>query len=1116
MPELTIRLLGSFKVDIDARPVTNFDSNKVRALLAYLAVECDHAHRREKLAALLWPEIPDNRARANLSQALYNLRHLFERDERHPAYFLVSREMVQFNPASETRVDVHAFKELLGGGGNRQLSRSVAHQDQLSRLSEAVDLYEGEFLEGLSIEDSLPFEEWCTLVRQRLYNQALDALSTLVGAYSRRGELDLALAYARRQVELDPIGERATRQLMVLLERNGNRNQALAQYQRLSLELAEELGIEPERETVELHQRILTGSEVSDQLDGRRHNLPAFLTRMVGRAQELGELQAQLADPDVRLLTILGPGGSGKTRLALEAARANLDAFKHGAFFVSLNPVQATVSILPAVVEAVGLPLSDEGDLQQQLTDYLRGKQILLVMDGFEHLLEGAAPLVDILHQAPDVKVLATSRARLNIKGEQLYNLEGMGYPVDSPAEAEMLGCDAVQLFLSGLERVRQDYQPTADDLRHILEVCRQVEGMPLGILLAASWGSSMRPGEIARETRRGLDFLSAEWSDLPARQRSVRATFEYSWNLLDANERNLFQGLSVFRGGFSRRAARQVLGATPFDLRALVDKSLLLSSSPGRYEMHELMRQFGREKLGESPEVEHGTCQKHGTYYLQRLSRLGEMVKSARQEAALAEIDLDHENYHAAWHWVVRKGDERDLITPLEALCLYYDLRWRSQEGQAACRAGLEGLARFKETTEVIRTRFRMLAWQSHFQHKLGDMEAADQLLEEAQALIDRLEADEKETHKELAFLLYERGDIHFNSDRNVAADYYEHSLEIYRDIGDLWDVAKTLASLGMVAHQTGAFEDGVQRFTECLELHRRIGDPRGIADALIELGQNMIRVGNPEEAEGYIQEGVSILRSIGDLTSVARGYFEMGRVFYWVYGNFVKSYEYFEKSNQIYYELGFRERWMVSRHAIDMFLNQMGKYTEAYDSILNNIALAEEFHLKREIGFGYYNLGIYGLATGDLEQAYMWENKGTKYYQEIGATEFWCNALAVLIFITHAMGRQNEASDYLRLALENTIPIKGVFPMMHITLAGALLLADRGELEKALELAALANRYPYVGNSSWCKDVAGPEIQAIEESLPPEVAAAARERGLKRDIWEAAEELLELFESG
>ena len=278
MARLTMRLLGSFQANIDATPVTKFDSNKVRALLAYLAVECDQAHRREKLAALLWPEMAENRARSNLSQALYNLRGILREKEAHTTYFLVTREAVQFNQASDTWLDVHTFSELVGGNRMQHRSQTENRDQHLDRLQEAVDLYRGDFLEGFSIEGSLAFDEWCLLVRQRLHIQALDAMHTLVEAHTRRGEFNQALPYALRQVELDPTGENAARQLMQLLVDAGQRNQALAQYQRLSVLLAEELDVEPEQGTVDLYQRILAEGGASEQPEYRRHNLPAFLT----------------------------------------------------------------------------------------------------------------------------------------------------------------------------------------------------------------------------------------------------------------------------------------------------------------------------------------------------------------------------------------------------------------------------------------------------------------------------------------------------------------------------------------------------------------------------------------------------------------------------------------------------------------------------------------------------------------------------------------------------------------------------------------------------------------------------------------------------------------------
>jgi len=261
-------------------------------------------------------------------------------------------------------------------------------------------------------------------------------------------------------------------------------------------------------------------------------------------------------------------------------------------------------------------------------------------------------------------------------------------------------------------------------------------------------------------------------------------------------------------------------------------------------------------------------------------------------------------------------------------------------------------------------------------------------------------------------------------------------------------------------------------------------------------------------------MKEGVSILQGIGDQAGVARGYYEICRIYYWIYGDSTRSYEFLDKSCQIYYELGFRERWVYSRIAMGMFLIHLGKYDDGYHMALDTLPIAEDYNLGREIGFVYYDLGMVGLVKGDLKQAYEWALKSARYYDELGVTEFLCHTLAELIYINRGLGQSEEAVNYFCQALRTAIPIKAFFPILHTILAAALLLADQGESVMGVEITALANRYPNIANSHWFDDVAGREINAIAENLPPEMVAAAQERGLKRDVWETANELLELFE--
>lgn len=1110
MTQLRIRLLGSFQVGLDESPITNFESNKVRALLAYLTVESKKAHGREKLAALFWPDMPAKRANSNLSQALYNLRRLIQDQQVEPPYLLRSRDVVQFNPDSDYWLDVNTFIGQLDENRIQDISLLAMEDGRLGRLLAAVDLYRGDFLEGLAFDSSLAFDEWVLVMRQRLQRQMLGGLHLLADYFAGRGKSARALVYTWQQVEMDPLDEHTCRQLMRLLAASDQRNQALAQFERLRVMLSEELNLVPEPETMALREKIRGEDRGSTQLKSRRDNLPAFLTPLIGRQQELAEVQDHLGKPDCRLLTILGPGGSGKTRLALEVARSSRDNFRHGVCFVPLNPVQSPASILPAIVDVLDLPWGEQDNHQAQLTNYLRDKNLLLVLDGFEHLLEGAGLLSETLHQAFGLKILVTSRTRLNIKGEHLYLLAGMGYPQEADSQAEILDADAVQLLLTGLRRSRLEYEPAPDDLKCLLQVCRHVQGMPLGILLAASWGATFSAEEIAGRVSRTLDFLSADWADIPARQRSLRATFDHTWNLLDQRERSIFQSLSVFRGAFTRRAARAVSGASHHELRALVDRSLLWSKSPGWYEVHELLRQYGREKLAQSAQVERGVCDLHSAYFLGQLAILGEELKSAQQVAALSNIDLEHENYRAAWNWTASQGSAAHLARVLEALCLYYDLSLRYPDGESACRAAAEGLHQDQAVGDVWLLQARIFTWQSRFTRLIGELEKAAQFLDTAQTLLAKANGTGHAARKVEAFLTFEQAENHFHNDRASAAGCYQHSLGMYRSLDDAWGTAKALAGLGFIAHNAGTFQEAVEIYSECLDLHRKLGDPRGIANALIELGQNSLRLGLTEQGERYINEGVTVLQQIGDRSGIARGYFELGRYYFWS-GDSARSIQLVDKSSRIFEDLGILDQYIFASIGIGLGLSHLGEYTETITRVVKSIPLAQELDARREIGLAHVILGMAHLGLGDFEQAENWALKSVKQYRDINQQDELSLALAILVYTQLGLDQSQQAGLYLCEILQIGIAIGGVYPILYILFAAALLLVDRGEVEKAIEISALAERYPFVEKSRWFEDIAGREIAAATESLPPKVVAAAQERGRGRDFWETAAELLE-----
>ena len=464
-----------------------------------------------------------------------------------------------------------------------------------------------------------------------------------------------------------------------------------------------------------------------------------------------------LVDPDRRLVTICGPGGMGKTRLALGVAAGQRDRFAHGVCWAPLASLTAPEAMVAGVAEALGFSFYDGDNPLEQLLAYLRRKSLLLVLDNFEHLLEGAPLVSAIVEAAPDVKVLATSRERLGLSGETTYIVDGLEFPgppdgtlQPSTGKVPALTYSAVELFVQSARRRRPEFEPTETELDNIVRICRLVQEMPLGLLLAASWIGLLSPQEIAAEISRSLDVLETDLRDVPPRQRSARAVFDHSWRLLDKLEQAVFRQLSVFRGGFTREAAEAVVGASLLLLRNLVNKSFLQRATAERYEVHELLRQYGAVRLAEQPDQEIAVRDRHSRFYAAFLQAREADLTGPHQESTLVTIEADLRNAEVAWHWALKRGQAQLLGQMVDALGLFYEWRGRYQEWEKLCdltgetllvrsRNGKIGLAHYdKDVASTGRILAKILTWQARFNWILGDTSKTDQLLRESALLLD------------------------------------------------------------------------------------------------------------------------------------------------------------------------------------------------------------------------------------------------------------------------------------------------------------------------------------------------------------------------------------------
>ena len=600
---LSLRLLGPFQMYIDGQDRSGaFRTRKELALFVYLAAEAGHIHRRQTLAELFWPERPEGYARTNLRQALYGLRKAIGDNDL--PYLRITDEQVEFKADYASCLDVEVFTIRYQSTLLHPHAKLTTCPECAAALQTAVSLYRGDFLVDVSIPSSQSFQEWVIFLREQYYRSLLNALHILSEYYQQNGDFDRAHNYAWRYVNEAPLEETAHCQLMNLLVLNGQRSAAIEQFHVCRKILQAELGIEPSTETVELYNRIRTGIVVDlapTIADFKLTNLPAQMTSFIGRQDMLDRFESCLVDPACCLLTLVGMAGVGKTRLAKQVAGDHIDKFPDGIWFVPFEDVPSADQLPAAIAQALGLCLDPDRPARDQLITTLKSMHTLLVLDQFEGLLEGTVLLVDLLSIAPQVKMLVTSRQRLNYRAACLFELHGLPY---SSPEGDDFGPDfpAAQLFLARAQHSRAEFTMTPDNRVHIQRICALADGLPLAVELAAYRLREYSVREIAESMESGLEILATTEVDIPERHRSLRTAFEPSWEVLTDAKRVVLAGLSMFDSGFTLADAQaQVIGIDGSVLLDLVGRYMLDSSRPGQFSFHPLQRRFVLDKVQEA-----------------------------------------------------------------------------------------------------------------------------------------------------------------------------------------------------------------------------------------------------------------------------------------------------------------------------------------------------------------------------------------------------------------------------------------------------------------------------------------------------------------------------------
>jgi predicted ATPase/DNA-binding SARP family transcriptional activator/Tfp pilus assembly protein PilF len=1061
-----LRFLGPVQVEQDDEPLRGFRSRKALALLGYLVTQ-GQALPRERLADLFWEDQTESRGRANLSWVLNKLKALL------PDCLETDRHNVQFQRADPYWLDLDAFDQLETRG-------------ETSALAEAVELYRGEFLEGLYLEGCAEFELWVLAERERWRQRVLRALETLVAHHSQRGEYEASLHFARRLLALEPWREATHRQVMRLLARSGQRGAALAQYEACRRILAAELGVEPALETTALYERIQAA-------DSRRHDLPAQPTPFLGRKEELVEIAQLLDDPDCRLLTLLGPGGIGKTRLALQAGEAKREAFLEGVHFVPLVALGSGDFLVSAIADALQFSLSSSGDPQLQLLNYLRGKEVLLILDNFEHLLQRAELLGEILEKAPEVKLLVTSRERLNLRWEKCFEIAGLDYPSAMLPGKALQAYSAVQLFQQTARQVRQDFALSDQDRPAVARICQLTEGLPLGIELAAAWTGVYTCQEIAEEIERGLDFLATSLRDVPQRHRSIQATFEYSWRLLAPPEQDILMVLSVFRRGFQRKAAKEVTGATPMVLKSLVDKSLLRFLPSGRYEMHELLRQYVAEKLAALPKARNGARDRHCAYYTTFLGRQEDALTGADATAALAEVRAEIANVRGAWRWAVQGGRLEEIERGLNGLSRYYLLTGPFQEGERLIEGAVDcarawvdqGDRPEREAREILS---RLLVEQARFLNRQGMYQQAIVAAQEAidlarisqalqseavgylqwgHALGGQGEFKTAQIQLEQALALaratslpyVEAEAVHFLGEilwsqghYAEAKAYYEQSLYISRETGDPWVESDTLKSLGNTCLIQGDYVGAKANYEQALQIQHGIGSRLLEGQLLSNLALVSHHWGDYAEAKANYKQALRVCRELGNrqaegytLTNLGNACFEQG--------DYAQATTCLEQSLRICRETGNRPLEGLTLNSLGLVSTYQGDYAEARAYFDQTLCLSREIGDRRVEGQVLSSLGLLSHCQADDQAAGKYSQQSLHIAQEIGDRRLQGYALTRLGHALTGLGQLSEAANVYQAAVDTRRELKQ-HKLAIESLAGlALASLVQGELVHAQE---------------------------------------------------------------
>jgi predicted ATPase/DNA-binding SARP family transcriptional activator len=969
---LRIRLLGGFEVVAGESvvPESAWRLRRAKSVVKLLALAPDRRLHREQVAELLWPDRDQPSAANNLRQALYVTRRALDAAAPGGARWLDVRDgVLTLGSEPEVQVDVDAFEAAAALARERPSTESCRR---------ALDFYGGELLP----EDR--YEEWTAARREALRERHLSLLLTLAELHETDGDGAAAIEALQRAVIDDPLHEVAHRGLMRLFAAAGRQQPALAQYQQLRQALRRELAADPDPETRRLHREIQAGSVAAGALGPAlaaaaeppptpparaapsATNLPHQLTSFVGRERELSELEGMLAR--TRLLTLLGPGGCGKTRLALELGRGRVGEFEDGVWLVELAPIADAELVVQQAATALGLQLRSARDPTEVLAEQIGERRMLLVLDNCEHVIGACARLVDaLLRVCPALEVLATSREALRVQGEVVWRVPSLSLPDAGSAlsTADLSRFEAVRLFCERAASVAVGFALTADNAQAIADICLRLDGMPLALELAAARTAMLAPAQIAGRLHDSLALLTAGSRSGVTRQQTLRATLQWSHDLLSEQERVLFRRLGAFSGSFGIDAVEGVCagedlaaGETLELLGWLVEKSLVQvepMAGEHRYRLLETMRQYARERLAEAGEPDE-VGRRHRTWYLALAEAEDPTTTGAGGRPGW--LERDHDNLRAA----LASALDHDPPTALRlavALWWFWVARGYFSEGGRWLEAALA------HETEPTELRARALAATAILSVRRGISERRIPLL--AESIEIRRALGEPAG---IARGLRELGDhLVLHSDHDAADRAYSEAMEVCAGLDDVGEPAGIRLGQGVLTHYRGDLAGARARFEECIALLEGAEDRHvapfwavGIAVAVTPDG--------PGGAPRCLFEGTSLLaRTVGRRVGIA--YALCDSAMSWRRGgDYVRAREALDRALEISRDAGDRDGVAQALQALGNLSRSTGELDLGREWLDEALVLRQEFGNRRDIGATISSLGLLAMRAGEHDR--------------------------------------------------------------------------------------------------------------------------------------------------